>query len=177
MNKVIKTQVTEIANNTLKEIAPVVLKGIQEAVETSAGWVLFYNRPLDKSFCFGYDLDDTEAWNMVDKVTSDPTYFINANLEWYDNMISDLENGHNYYIACYYRFPDSPFIDITNARIAHNTKEELPNVKCGQFSEEDTKLLIETLKKLKAKQQKKCENHIKRFGLSKIKAWTYDRMN
>ena len=181
-NKEIKEFVINIAKNTINnQHAEWIAHDMDSAIHTSVGWVVFDKRPLEKSFCFGYYGIDQESYdraqNMVQEATTNPEYFISKNLEWYDNLLETLDSGDNYYASYYHNYPDAPFVDIINARMEYVINDKDLKIKHGQFSKEDTEHLINFVKKLRAKQEKRCQTYLKKYGLNKIKTWTYDTMD
>lgn len=180
-NREIKQLVVKVLKNTINEQrAEWIEHDMDSALFTSVGWVIFEKRPLKKHFCFGYDCSDESyerACEMTKIAKNDPEYFISENLKWYDEMLENLENGDNYYTSSYYNYPDAPFIDITNARVEYDCIERDLKIKHGQFSKEDTEHLINFVKKLRAKQEKRCQTYIKKYGLNKIRTWIFDTMD
>lgn len=177
-NKEIKEFVVMIAKNTINnQWAEWIAHDMDSAIPTSAGCVVFDKRHLKKSFCFGYD-PSTESFNRAQEMAriaaNDPQYFISKNLEWYDNLLETLESGDNYYASSYNNYPDAPFVDIINARMEYVINDKDLKIKHGQFSKEDTENLIKFVKKLREKQEKRCNTYLKKYGLNKIKTWTYD---
>ena len=180
-NKEIKNLVLTAVKNTINEQrAEWIAHDMDSAIHTSAGWVVFDKRPLEKIFCFGYDCSNESherACEMAEIAANDPQYFISKNLEWYDNLLEILESGDNYYASSYHNYPDAPFVDIINARMEYVINDKDLKIKHGQFSKEDTEHLINFVKKLRAKQEKRCNTYLKKYGLKKIKTWTYDTMD
>lgn len=179
-NREIKNLVLTAVKNTINEQrAEWIEHDMDSALLTSVGWVIFEKRPLKKHFCFGYDCSDESyerACEMAKIAKNDPEYFISENLKCYDEMLENLESGDNYYVSSYYNYPDAPFIDIINARIEYKYTERGLKIKHGQFSKEDTEHLINFVKKLRAKQEKRCQTYLKKYGLNKIRTWIFDTM-
>lgn len=177
-NKEIKNLVVETVKNTINDIfAEWIANDIDSAILTSAGWVIFEKRKLNKDFCFGYGTSEDSYDKAIEMSTiakNDPKYFISDNLKWYDNILEKLESGDNYYVSAYDNYPNAPFIHIVNASMMYSIIEKNSKIKHGQLSDKDTKELIEFVKKLRAKQEKRCNTYLKKYGMRKIKTWTYD---
>ena len=177
-NKEIKNLVVETLKNTINDVfAEWIANDIDSAILISAGWVIFEKRTLNKNFCFGYGTSEDSYDKAIEMSTiakNNTEYFINENLKWYDELLEKLESGDNYYVSAYDNYPNAPFIDIVNVSMMDSIIEKNSKIKHGQLSDEDTKELIEFVKKLRAKQEKRCNTYIKKYGMRKIKTWTYD---
>lgn len=181
MNKTLKFNLSKLANETiLNNYSKCIMIDIDDAIETVAGWFIIYKRKLQKEFCFGYN-DSEESYNIaveMDKLAStDPSYFISQNLKWYDNLIEQLESGDGYFTSLSYDYPSAPFIDVINARTAYNISEKHLPIRYGLLPKEDIEKLIIFVKQLRAKQEKRCHNYIKKYGMANIKSWIYDSNN
>lgn len=153
-----------------------------DAVETSCGLIIAYKYNLKKTFCFGYyDYNDSfeNAENMRKLATSDENYFIEENTKKYDEILDTLKHDNVYWSSEFWNKPEIPIISISNERTEFDlsTNKKFANVKHGEFSKEDKELLIAFYTKLKEKQVKRCKTYLKKYGLSKIKAWTFDAMD
>lgn len=181
--KELKLALVTLASETVKNsTAQYVADNLDDAILTNIGWVISRKQPLEKDFCFSYDPaikgDYENAVEMVRYVKRTPDYFVTYNLRYYDEVIKQLENNNVYFISSYFDFPDAPFVDIINEREAKYFKDnKYNNVKLGKFSEKETEMLLKFFKKLRAKQEKRCNTYIKKYGLKKIHAWSYDRWN
>lgn len=181
-NREIKQLVIKAVKNTINEQQAACIEYYMDsALFTSVGWVIFEKRPLKKHFCFGYDCCSDKSYERACEMAkiskNDPDYFISENLKWYDEMLENLENGDNYYTSYYYNYPDVPIIEITNARVEYDCIKNHLKIKHGQLSKEDTEHLINFVKKLRAKQEKRCQTYIKKYGLSKIRTQIFDNMD
>ena len=180
--KELKIVLQNLASETVNNIyGKYMVSDMEDAIETTAGWFIVNKRKLEKSFCFGYDGIDQESYdraqNMVQEATTNQEYFINENLKWYDELLEQLESGDGYFTSLSCDYPNAPFIDIIPAHSAYilEANSNRVNVRHGLLPKEDIKKLIEFVKKLRAKQEKRCNTYIKKYGLKKIHAWSYDR--
>lgn len=125
---------------------------------------------IETSFCFGesgYDMD--EAVHGCHVAKTDQDYFIRENMRALESMIQDLssETAHAWvepisakigrlYTADYlggYRRPDNAF-DLTAQERAQ---------------------ALEAVQHVRAAFEKRLRTYLKRYGLSKVRAWTYWR--
>ena len=102
--KELKLALQNIASATVNNIyGKYMLSDMEDAIETTAGWFIVNKRKLEKSFCFGYYGIDQESYdraqNMVQEATTNPEYFINENLKWYDELLEQLESGDGYFTS------------------------------------------------------------------------------
>ena len=178
--KELKLALQNLASETVNNIyGKYMVSDMEDAIETTAGWFIVNKRKLKKDFCFGYDGVDEESYDravdMVHEATTNPEYFINENLKWYDELLEQLESGDGYFASLSYDYPNAPFIDIIPAHNDYMLSDKRLNVRHGLLPKEDIKNLIDFVKELRAKQEKRCLTYIKKYGLKKIHAWSYDR--
>lgn len=183
--KELKLALITLASETVKDIrSTYVADNLDDAIYTTAGWVIFRKQNLKTDFCFSYDPvikgDYDEAVKMVRNANTNPEYFIKENLKVYDELIEQLENNNMYFVSSYFEFPDAPFVDIINEREAkyfEENDEKYGDIKLGAFYEVDKKNILSLVKKLREKQEKRCRTYIKKYGMTNIKSWIYDRNN
>ena len=180
--KELKHKLANIASETVKDIrSTYITDNFDDAIYTTAGWVIFRKQHLKKEFCFSYDDrikgDYDKVVKMSQNVKNNPEYFIKENLKYYDNLIEQLENNNVYFVSSYFDYPDAPFVDIINedeAKYFENHDKMYGDIKVGSFYKVDNKNILELVKKLRAKQEKRCRTYIKRYGMKKITSWVYN---
>lgn len=165
------------------------LKDVSNAVKLSNGAIYKFDKPSIKTtFCFGYgqngistEEESNNAFSMVKYANSNAKYFIEENMEEYNNLekqLSDIledttgckkahafKNRVNCPI-CYIRICDHPY--YAEQEINRNKEGYL-----GVLSNEDVQSLLDTLQEEKVKFTKRLNTYLKRYGLSKLRTWTY----
>lgn len=172
-------------------------KNIIASVELENGMILTESkRKIETEFCFGYSScgqgpEYAEAAREERKASESETYFLNENLriytdelskigdpEWWpvlrptyadkdpDNTLWTLEWYRLYDLINYYGYEaEQPGYRTTlednyRREIYIPTKDDLGRIR-GMIEE------------AKAKHEKRCNAYLKRYGLSKIRTWTY----
>ena len=150
-------------------------------VELENGDILAIEKPkIETRFCFGYSLSryDTEDYDgandMVDHARKSENYFKNENLKDINNMISSLsgkENSRFKFVLSipYYRQPkDSQLkqlLQIDPYRV--ETYEPI--------TAENMKRIVEGYKIVRQDFAKRLDTYLKRYGMSKVRTWSYWR--
>lgn len=159
-------------------------KKAEVVFKTESGFFLEVEKEgIKKNFCFGYsdsryDTEDRDrAYGMVRHARNSVEYFREKNLERLDSCIkfySDTNN--NLYFQNHYAHQKNNVMKHIAAFDGWN----LPNdILSGDFkeytpaSENDRKLIVEAYKKERELFAKRLESYIKRYGLSKVRAWAY----
>jgi hypothetical protein len=159
-------------------------------IELSDGSILTIDKPrIKKDFCFGYgmylqctDEDFRRADGMREKAEKDVNYFMEKNLEEINGKIQALKQDRkNVYTSLHYigqepgdllksylvtREWETPNNEFDN-RVFWNLKE------IKQLDNEDIELIITGLEEVKKSFIKRLNTYLKKYGLSKINAWTY----
>ena len=159
-------------------------------IELSDGSILTIDKPrIKKDFCFGYgmylqctDEDFRRADGMREKAEKDVNYFIEKNLEEINGKIQALkQDKKNVYTSLHYigqepgdllksylvtREWETPDNEFDN-RVFWNLKE------IKQLDNDDIALIIAGLEEVKKSFIKRLNTYLKKYGLSKINAWTY----
>ena len=149
---------------------------------------------IDKDFCYGYGFngisdkeDETEADRMSRKAQTDKDYFINKNLEDINRWIRKLseiledmrlnwsEGSHPRYMITigshYINQPED--CKLNYYAIADTFGGSIRGEICN-----DTELLEKLIKgyeEVKTDFIKRLQTYLKRYGLSKVRSWTYLR--
>lgn len=160
---------------------------IGRALWLDDGTAFIFDKPsIETNFCFGedgYDYDD--AQNMAAHARSSEDYFRAKNLEQYDEVIAALEgNGTGFhYNAQPYIQPESycntGSIGLCKLRWLRTTdffrltEQEKESIRIPYEQELDA--ITEAYKAERTAFEKRLNAYLKRYGLSKVKAWTYWR--
>lgn len=150
-------------------------------VELENGDIVAIEKPsIQKNFCFGYsdsryDNEDYErAQNMADHARSNVDYFIEKNMEEINGEISLLEGEGSprwvYRIAVPYSGQprDSKLKDLWRLDMWDERSEKLP-----PLEGENLQRVIEGYKAVRADFEKRLQSYLKRYGLSKVRSWSY----
>lgn len=159
-------------------------------IELSDGSILTIDKPrIKKDFCFGYgmylqctDEDFRRADGMREKAEKDVNYFMEKNLEEINGKIQALKQDRkNVYTSLHYlgqepgdllksylvtREWETPDNEFDN-RVFWNLKD------IKQLDNDDIALIIAGLEEVKKSFIKRLNTYLKKYGLSKINAWTY----
>ena len=156
---------------------------------------------IETRFCFGesgYDYDDAASAAQHARTSED--YFKRENMGHFDNMIHDLEqcmNDDGYKRLVIYtggaycgqtedcrlrNFGFARLTDIIDACGGSCYLSELPGRElrvCGQAcrvaTREELTIILDAYKAARQAHEKKVDAYLKRYGLSKVHAWTYWR--
>lgn len=152
-------------------------------VELENGDILAIEKPrIEKNFCFGYsdsryDTEDYDrANNMADHARTSTEYFIEQNMKDINEQISNLEGtGKNagqwvYRLRTkYYKQPeDSKLKAINTFRWYDEEAEKYPALEGVNLQR-----VIEGYKAVRADFEKRLQTYLKRYGMSKVHAWSY----
>lgn len=147
-------------------------------------------------FCFGYSLSryDSEDYDRanrcVDKALEDQERFVRENLRHYENLLSSLRDDsfvpvlrNRYDVRESTDLKSLDFIrywswelilrqqDAREAEAEDRPKNPVYYV----LTESDIARAVEAVEKIMARHEKKVRAYLKRYGLSKIRAWSYWR--
>ena len=135
---------------------------------------------INKDFCFGYsdsryNNDDFDrANNMVSHAMKSEKYFIDQNMKEVNGIIANLDGtertNYRVYVAnAYYGQPE-------NSKLKHwGMFNPWDGESKTEISEADKQLIIEGYKVVRAEHEKKVRAYLKRYGTSKVNAWSYWR--
>lgn len=158
-------------------------KQVSKIIRLSNGGLLCFEKPrIETSFCFGYDYDSTGADNMAHHAKTNEDYFLNENLSEIDTNISKIEDA-NYYLCLYrksYGSKGENKLNIFDFYIYNHSQyiracEDERLLELQRANEEDKKMILETFKSERVKFEKRLKTYLKKYGLSKIKSWSYWR--
>lgn len=170
------------------------------AVLPSGEIVTVEKRKIEKDFCFGesgYDYDD--AQKAAATARKSQGYFKRENLKPFDEWLKDLEDAldfkGNYALVinpkAYYSQTDDcklasvefvRFWEVIDACGGECHVDELPGKEltirgCSRriATNEEIRLIMDAYREARAAHEKKVDSYLKRFGTSKVNAWTYWR--
>lgn len=162
------------------------IKGISGAVLFENGFVYeFEKKSIKKDFCFGAgmyatctDEEQKDASAAVSRAENDASYFIQENFKnnfsFIQKLLSDyIAHGYKIYAASSHSFKPSNRCYLISEKTLLYRDESAE--KYYQLSEKDIENLKKTLFEEKEKLSKRLETYLKKYGLSKINAWSYIR--
>lgn len=169
---------------TDKRMNEYICKSTSEVIKTSQGFYLDFDKPsIEKSFCFseGYNgmatVEGTkEALEMAEKAKKDVKYFIDENLKGINQAIEEVKTAEKLYIYANRAGFDKARSYINGEyflRFPNHKDYYFNNLKAVEMPKEDIELLLKTLENEKVKFEKRLYTYLKRFGLSKVRSWTY----
>ena len=151
-------------------------KKIDIVVELENGGLYGIEKPsIEKSFCFDDSYDYDGAARLAADARTNVDAFVRRNLEraGFDKIIESLENGDDYKIRIMYSNDNEGVIKSVEAvdrySLGYNPESEsLPDI-----TERDRAALIEAYKAARENFIKRVNAYLKRYGLSKVRSWTY----
>lgn len=176
----LKTEYLEILSRDVWPKSPdmveFIRKQIARIVRLDCGGMVEIEKPrIQKDFCFGYSdnrysTDDYDRANAAaHHAATDQDYFISKNMEQITSMIDALQTSGIYSRARYCGTPkDSPIRALEWPRYG----TELPEG-AQPITEADRAALIEAWEKVGADFRRRLDSYLKRYGMSKVHAWSY----
>lgn len=152
-------------------------------VELEDGSILAIEKPrIEKNFCFGYsdsryDTEDYDRANdMAHHAKTSTEYFLKENLKDINDTIARLEGTRNSSPRLVYkiRIPysgqpaDSKLKALHTFQFWDESAEKYPTLEG-----ENLRRVIEGYKIVKADFEKRLQTYLKRYGMSKVRAWSY----
>lgn len=166
------------------------MKNTEEAIPLGDKFYTIDKPRIETSFCFGYGFcgmssleDEKNASDMAKYAKEEESYFIEKNMEDIEGEIKRLEEKNRYWYvgsSCYNE--NRPFTDISSSKSVPFYDEEgkLHNMEDYHFitykrllTEEEKQAILEAYKRVRASFEKRLKTYLKRYGLSKIRTWSY----
>lgn len=149
-------------------------------------------RKVEKRFCFGYSdcgqgQDYLTAIREADKARNESGYFKAENLRYYTDWIENIKSGNP--IALCERYSKlSPvrflrclrWVDVLDAvggsarlEDLKGTMVQIDGMEVYILTDEEKEIVREAFEQAMKAHEKKLDSYLKRYGTSKIRAWTY----
>lgn len=135
---------------------------------------LIEKQKIQTSFCFGYGycgISDKESEDRADRMANhaktQESYFINENLKFFDARIKELTENEEVY-TCRKYFDNEKIVEYITSKYYR-----FENLKLRKLSDTEKAKLLEAYKAEKVKMEKRLNTYLKRYGLTKIKSWSY----
>lgn len=172
----------EVWNNN-NHMVDYCVKKTDYIVELSNGDILAIEKPnIEKSFCFGYSdspydtKDYDRANNMVTHAKTNEQYFLSENLKQVDCCIKDLNNDN------FKPYARKAYIcQNNNSRlivIEFMPRYKQPSTDDDRYrllTQEDIERIMQGYTEVRHRFEKRLHAYLKRYGLSKIRTWSYWR--
>lgn len=148
---------------------------LDSLIRLGNGKIVEIEKPkMQTNFCFGYGWVDPNgeeedaADKMAEYAKKSQEYFIKKNLEQVDKLIERANNaGYKGYLWSSGNLIYSvSFMDEYRRMTAFNGKSE-------EITEEDKTTYINALQACKARFEKRLQTYLKRYGMSKVRTWSY----
>lgn len=158
--------------------------------------VLAEKEDLQTAFCFGYgcngmstQAETRAAYDCADAVKRNQRYFVDENLKGLREIVKRLKTGKDSDGYTVYTYLQQEHIYESNRRSIYFSHHTIKQMKDGwgspwlinrwkengltEINEQDKKLLIKLYETALEKRTKRVNTYLKRYGLSKIRTWTY----
>lgn len=147
---------------------------------------------IETSFCYADDYDDysnyndpNNSWNECENARTNQEHFKRKNLEKLNRYIELFENESTIFVlkknysysdnivyleqTKWYGYQDNPtIIDYHSGRELTKEKDYI-----RVLSKEDRETIIKAYKQVKKDFEKRITTYLKKYGLSKVRAWSY----
>lgn len=167
-------------------------KKLSSVYELTGGKLFAYKKPkIQNRFCFGYgycaistEEDRREAASMARYSATSEDYFMSRNLEGIDGLITLVQTGRpsyahdweEYTVKLYPKqYIGSPVLNIWEVTAKKPGEPDRINGENNAIAltEADKALLLAALNTEREKLTKRLKTYLKRYGMSKIKSWSY----
>ena len=157
---------------------------VDEVVELRDGSLIAITTPsIETQFCFGYHDSryDTksydEANNMARHAETHEDYFISENLAGINRTLEELKaaDGNVFIRKAYGNAPEDSkikYLEILGDHELYRFNEGLLPA-YSRLSQEDIDKIINGYEEVKVRFTKRLNTYLKRYGLSKVKSWSY----
>lgn len=151
---------------------------LDSLTELTTGEIVEIEKPKIKTtFCFGYgsygrssDEESNKASAMVATARTSEQYFISENLKQIDEQIKEAENEAK---TGYLFGTGLDGFYTVGFMFKHIYEQRYGNKPPKVISADDRAGYIVALKKCKERFEKRLQTYLKRYGLSKIRSWSY----
>lgn len=148
---------------------------LDSLIRLSNGKIVEIEKPkMQTNFCFGYGWVDPNgeeedaADKMAEYAKKSQEYFIKKNLEQVDKLIERANNAgcKGYLWSSGNLIYSVSFMEEYRRMTAFDGKGE-------ELTEEDKTTYINALQACKARFEKRLQTYLKRYGMSKVRTWSY----
>lgn len=171
-----------------KHMVDYCVKKTDVVVKLRGQYLFTVDKPgIKTSFCFGYgycgvsnEEDYTIAANMAEHAKTHEEYFIEENMKQLEKSIESLNDNR---LVALIRGHYTTKTNLVNLEYFHNYDTELVELAIKDsrskgdiafvVNDEDKALIIQAYEEAKKNFEKRLKTYLKRYGLSKIDAWSY----
>lgn len=155
------------------------LQDTELLVKLDNGKLVAIKKPrIQKDFCFGYRLSSTDtkeyddALAMAHLASKSEEYFIRKNLKDLDETIGLFENTDvELFLRNAYRSqPDDTLASVEAFRYRQPPRDMSGHIPVTQAQRE---ILLQAYRESKNRFVKRLKTYLKRYGMSKVKTWSY----
>lgn len=146
---------------------------------SNGGLLAFEKQSIETSFCFGYsytrdDSDRKDANKMEEHAKTNEDYFIERNLEQFDWKLKKInKEDTDIYIFRYHSKSKANVYDFYVLDFYEVNAKYYKHLNLQKASEEDKNIIINAIKSERAKFEQRLKTYLKKYGLSKVRSWTY----
>lgn len=152
-------------------------------IKTQKGYVLKIKKPsIQTRFCFGYSDSayDTESYDnaneMAHHARTSEDYFRAENLKTLRKQIEQAKSDNACWFGnAYSNQGNDTLKTIFSFRYSHIPQDINDTTKYQPVTDEDKALIAEALEVELERFSKRVETYLKRYGLSKVRSWSYWR--
>ena len=131
---------------------------------------------IEKSFCFGFGFcgistaeAENDAYKMANKAKNDVNYFLEKNLSHLNKLIANIESGNKIFYSLPHYYESGKY-----RRIAIPYPEDREVFKLGRrLTDQEKEIYLSALKEEREKFKKRLTSYLKKYGLSKVRAWAF----
>ncbi len=162
-------------------------KKVSSVIQLSDGKLIAFDKEKIKTdFCFGYNYGITydEAIDQANKAMQSEVMFKHYNLEKYNDLLFDLKEcldddciAQLYLKRSSYSGEKEPMnLYVIRCYAPSHVEEYKEHYKdITLASKEDAETIYKAVLNEREKMEKRLNSYLKRYGLSKLNVWTYDR--
>ena len=157
------------------------IRHIADIAELPSGIIPVRKQHIETRFCFGesgYDYD--EAVSMANHARTSESYFRRYNMKYYDDIIQSISDSliGGYRKLClvnmYVSQPDCCLLrEITFMKPADFKRLEFENYHVA--TAEEHRIILDAYMRAAKAHERKIDSYLKRYGMTKVHAWTYWR--
>ena len=131
---------------------------------------------IEKEFCFNYGFcgmstieDQEAAYKMADRAENDVNYFLEKNLRHLNKLIADIERGNIIFYSLPHYYGSEKYRQYG---IPYPGDQEI--FKLGRrITDQEKEIYLSALKEEREKFKKRLATYLKKYGLSKVRAWAF----
>jgi hypothetical protein len=141
------------------------MRGFSNAIKLDDGKIVIIGKPrIETKFCFDDSFDYNRAVEQAEYARTSEDYFMKENLREYDWMLECIAKREVYL----YHYEMTAYKEANIYGISGHNYDS-----CIEPKEEDYEPLERFVREERDKFEKRLRTYLKRYGMSKVKTWTY----